>query len=82
LEKWDQLSIHYNLYKGEYEFFRVHADVGLGIMYRRNHFIDDLKFSTVKCKGLAYNLFTWPKRFTKDHFPSAVSLAKSLLGRA
>jgi hypothetical protein len=67
-------------HKGEYEFFRVRADSGLGIMYRRNNFVDDLMFSSVKCKGVACNVFTWPKRFMKDHFPSAVSLTRSLLG--
>jgi len=69
-------------HKGEYEFFRVRADSGLGIMYRRNNFTDDLKFWTVKCKGITYNVSTWPRRFTKDHFPSVVSLAKSLFMRA
>lgn len=30
-------------------------------------------------KGVAYNVFTWSKRFTNVHFPSAFSLEKSLL---
>lgn len=79
-------------HKGEYEFFRIRGDFGLGIMYRRKNFNDDLKFWTVRCKGVVYNVFTiarsavsssylWLKRFTKVHFPSAFTLAKSLLGR-
>jgi hypothetical protein len=52
-------------HKDEYEFFRVRGDFGLGIMYRRENFTEDLKFLTVKRKGIAYNVFTWPKRFTK-----------------
>ena len=31
-------------HKDEYEFFRVRGDSGLGIMYRRNNFTEDLKF--------------------------------------
>jgi Methyltransferase domain len=68
-------------HKGEYDFFRVRAEFGLGIMYRRNNFIGDLGFSSVKCRGVAHNAFSWPKRFIRDRFPSAVSLAKSVLGR-
>ena len=69
-------------HKDEYKFFRVRGDFGLGIMYHRKNFREDLKFLTVECQGVAYNVFTWPKRFTKVHFPSAFSLAKSLFGRA
>jgi len=52
-------------HKDEYEFFRVRGDFGLGIMYRRENFTEDLKFLTVRRKGIAYNVFTWPKRFAK-----------------
>lgn len=52
-------------HKDEYDFFRVGGEFGLGIMYRRENSTEDLKFLTVKRKGLAYNVFTWPKRFTK-----------------
>jgi hypothetical protein len=64
-------------HQGKFKFFRIRGYFGLGTMYRRKNFTDDLKFATVKCKGVA---FTWSKRFTKAHFPSAVSLAKSVWG--
>jgi len=69
-------------HKDEYGFFRMRGGYGLGIMYRRKYFTDDFKFFTVECRGFAYNVFTWLKRFIKVHFPSANSLAKSLLERA
>ena len=68
-------------HKDEYKFFRVREDFGLGIMYRRKNSTDDFRFLTVECKGLAHTVFGWLKRFTKVRFPSAFSLAKSLLGR-
>jgi predicted O-methyltransferase YrrM len=52
-------------HKDEYKFFRVREEFGLGIMYRRKNFIDDLKFLTVDCKGVACNVLTWAKRFTR-----------------
>jgi len=69
-------------HKGEYEFFCVRGGYGLGVMYRRENLTNDLGFLTVKCKGVAHNVFTWSKEFTKVHFPSAISLAKLLLKRA
>jgi predicted O-methyltransferase YrrM len=68
-------------HKGEYGFFQVREEFGLGIMYPRRSFIDDLRFLTVQCKVVACNVFTSAKRFTQAYFPSAFSLAKSLLSR-
>lgn len=66
----------------EYRFFRVRGEYGLGMLYRRNHKLkDDLSFLSVELKATAYNIVTWPKRFTKENFPSAVSLAKWILRR-
>ena len=67
----------------EYRFFRVRGDYGLGMLYRSNRKLkDNLSFLSVECKGTAYNIVTWPERSIKENFPSAVSLAKSILRRA
>jgi hypothetical protein len=75
----DFLSEH----DAEYDFFRVRGNFGLGIMYRRESPADRRTFRSVANKGRAYNVVTWPKRFTKVNFPSVFYAAKSLLkGRA
>jgi SAM-dependent methyltransferase len=67
----------------DYSFYRVRGEYGLGMLYRRKHNLrDDLSFLSVECKAAAYNIVTWPKRSTKENFPGAVSLAKSILRRA
>ena len=67
----------------EFDFFRVRGEYGLGMLYRRSQRLkDDLRFLSVECRAAAYNIVTWPKRSTKENFPSAVSLAKSILRRA
>ena len=63
----------------EYDFFRVRGNFGLGIMYRRESLADRRTFRSVANKGRAYNVVTWPKRFTKVYFPSLFYAAKSLL---
>ena len=68
-------------HEDEYKFLRVREEFGLGIMYRRKNFVDDLKFLPVDCKVVARNVFFSGKRFTKVHLPSVFSLAKSLLRR-
>lgn len=67
-------------HKDEYKFIRVREKFGLGIMYRRKHSMEDFWFLAVECKGFAYNVYAWVKRFTRTHFPSAFALAKSRLG--
>jgi len=66
-------------HRGEYDFFRVRGKFGLGILYRRESSTRDFKFLSLECKAVAYNAVTWPKRLIKVRFPSAISLAKSLL---
>jgi len=62
-----------------YRFFRVHDHYGLGIMYRRNSLADDFLFLSLVCKGTAFNIITWPRWFTKTHFPSTFRMARKLL---
>jgi hypothetical protein len=63
----------------EYDFLRVHAGLGLGIMHRHKSFVDDLPFYAVEGKVMAHNAFTWPRRFAKTqllHSPATRSLLK------
>jgi len=69
-------------HKEEYAFFRVREAVGLGIMYRRGSFRDDLAFFSVQAKGAGHNVIAWPKHFARQHFPKVVVAAKSLRRRA
>jgi hypothetical protein len=62
----------------EYRFFAVRGDCGLGVMYRRQSFAYDLRFSALNAKNSAHNALAWLKQFTKVHFPAAISLAKLL----
>jgi hypothetical protein len=69
-------------HSAEYDFLQIPDEFGLGIMHRHKSFIDDLPFLAVEGKVLAYNTCTWPKRFTRNHFPSAFSTVRSMLKRA
>jgi hypothetical protein len=65
-------------HKGEYEFFRLRGNFGLGIMYRRNSFVDDLKFTALRWKTFAGG----SKHFIKVRLAFALARTKSLLRRA
>jgi len=62
----------------EYQFFRMRWDSGLGVVHYRDSLRDDLGFLALACKGLTYNLFTWPRRFALTNLPSTYLFAKSI----
>ncbi len=52
-------------HEGEYHFFRVHPNSGLGIMQYRGEFRDYLAFLFLALKGVACNVAIRPMRFFK-----------------
>lgn len=68
-------------YSGRYRFLHVQRDSGLSAIMLKGGFLEDLWFLRQAWESTAYNLFTWPKRWTRSRFPFAYKFAKSLLGR-
>jgi hypothetical protein len=68
-------------HRGEYRFFRIRENAGLGAILQRTNFTHDFWFLLSGWRSAAHNMFTWPKRFSRDHFPLAYSFSKSVLRR-
>lgn len=66
-------------HKDEYHFFLVHDGVGLGVIYRKGNFKDELELLPLKCRGLLCNVVDRPKSFLRDHFPALFRELKTLL---
>lgn len=65
-------------HRHEYQFLRMRWDSGLGVLHYRKSLRDDLGFLAFECRGEAYNLFTWPRRFALTNLPSTYLFAKSV----
>jgi hypothetical protein len=65
-------------HRGEYHFFRIREQYGLGVLRYRTHDVGDLWFWAFALKTLAFN---GAKRTFNAHFPSAYALAKVVLKR-
>jgi SAM-dependent methyltransferase len=69
-------------HRGEYRFFRIQRDTGLGTILNRRSPANDFWFLVMAWKSTAYNLLTWPKRFARTRMPSAYQFAKSVFRQA
>jgi Methyltransferase domain len=65
-------------HRREYQFFSMRWDSGLGVLHYRESFRDDLGFLAFRYRSEAYNLYTWPRRFTLTNLPSTYMFAKSV----
>jgi hypothetical protein len=58
-------------HQGEYAFFQLLGDDGLGILYRLTNTAEDGKFVSVERRGATYNRLTWPRRFVETVYHRA-----------
>jgi hypothetical protein len=69
-------------YQGEYRFFRIRGQFGLGVIHYRDNRSKDSAVTLFVLHAMVHNLITWPERIAKTHLPSVYSLLKVALRRA